>query len=554
MPNLLDHIPAPVLDDFVRGRWLPVVGAGLSRNAVVNNGQPPALWRELGNGMGSALSIDGDDSVVEVLSAYEQRFGRQKLVEQVGIRIRAHDAKPGDVHLAFAGIQFKDLVTTNFDVLLETAYERIDKRSFPIVDESLLSAENYYPGPRIIKLHGDLAHPERMVLTEADYDSFLLDNPLLVTSVTAMFVDRTPIFLGYSLDDPDMRQLLSLVKQRLGRMARPMWTIQVAAKPTQVSRFERRGVHVINLPQRRGQSVGDVLRQLFEALQMYWQDHVSKTSTATDDRLTAELLTPAKTLSGERGTRLGAYRLVFFAVPLQRVGWFRENIYPVVEARGLVPVSAADVFSPEGSAVAKVDNLLNAADLVVVELGNEWSQYEARTALSLKGPERVLLAIEPQFRDRFQTLGRRFDWLTPTLAELPIVATEDASALASFVDDWISRSGVQPTSLEDARRLLDINPGLAVVSAVTALEGVLSRAVAAPDRRNSVNRLLDLAAEQELIPLPLSQPLREAVQVRNDTVHASDAPPLSRSRANSLVQAIAEAIRVIHSRSPYSSS
>ena len=550
MPNLIDHIPAPVLDDFVRGRWLPVVGAGLSRNAAVKDGPPPALWPELGSGMGSALSADGDDSVVEVLSAYEHSFGRQKLVEQVGLRIRAHDAKPGDVHLAFAGIQFKDLVTTNFDALLETAYESLDKRPFPIVDESLLSAENYYPGPRIVKLHGDLAHPNRMVLTEADYDSFLLNNPLLVTSVTAMFVDRTPMFIGYSLDDPDLRQLLSLIKQRLGSMARPMWTIQVAAKPTQVARFERRGVHVINLPKGRGESVGDVLRRLFEALQTYWQQHVGKTSTATDDRLTAELLTPAKALPGEPSTRLGAYRLVFFAVPLQRVGWFRENIYPVVEARGLVPVSAADVFAPEGSAVAKVDNLLSAADLVVVELGNEWSQYEARTALGLKGPSRVLLAVDPQYGDRSQLSGRRPDWLSPTLSELPIVGTEDASALASEIDDWIQRSGIEPISLEEALQLLDIYPGLAVVSAVTVLEGVLARAVDAPDRRNSIGRLLDLSIKQDLVPVSLHQQLREAINVRNNTVHASSAPPVGRARAKTLVNAIDEAVREIDRRFP----
>ena len=98
---------------------------------------------------------------------------------KIGVRIRAHDAKPGDVHLAFARIQFKDLVTTNFDALLETAYENVDKRPFPVVDESQLSAENLYPGPRIVKLHGDLAHPDRMVLTEADYDSFLIEKPSL---------------------------------------------------------------------------------------------------------------------------------------------------------------------------------------------------------------------------------------------------------------------------------------------------------------------------------------------------------------------------------------
>lgn len=548
MPELIDHIPAPVLDDFVRGRWLPVIGAGLSRNAVVKDGSPPALWPDLGSSMAGALGIDTGDSVIEVLSAYGHSFGRQKLVEQVGIRIRAHDAKPGDVHRAFAGIQFTDLVTTNFDTLLETAYERLDKRPFPVVDESLLSAENYFPGPRIIKLHGDLAHPDRMVLTEDDYDTFLTKNPLLVTSVTAMFVDKTAMFFGYSLDDPDMRQMLSLVKQRLGRMARPMWTIQVAARPSEVARFERRGVHVINLPQARGVSVGSVLQGLFVQLQSYWQEHVNKTATATDDRLTAELLTPAKAAAGVSPIRLGAYRLVFFAVPLQRVGWFRENIYPVVEARGLVPVSAADVFSPEESAVAKVDSLLSSADLVLVELGNDWSQYEARRALELKGSSRVLLATEPDPDNRSRSRERRAERLS-SIDRQQIVTYVDASEFASRVDQWIAISGVEPTSLEEARQLLEINPGLAVVSAITVLEGVLMRVVDAPDRRNSIGRLLDLAIEQEYIPPALRPRLREAVVARNQTVHASDVPTLSRAKARPLVDAVEEAVRTLRGQS-----
>ncbi|MBI4898910.1 MAG: SIR2 family protein [Actinobacteria bacterium] len=548
MRDLLDHIPTPVLDDFVGGRWLPVIGAGLSRNAVVNEGRLPALWPELGSSMAGALGIDKGDSVIEVLSAYSHSFGRQKLVEQVGLRIRAHDAKPGGVHLAFAGIQFTDLVTTNFDTLLETAYEALEKRSFPVVDESLLSAVNYFPGPRIVKFHGDLAHPDRMVLTEDDYDSFLVRFPLLVTSVTAMFIDRTAMFLGYSLDDPDMRQMLSFVKQRLGRMARPMWTIQVAASASQVARFERRGVHVINLPRARGLSAGDVLQELFVQLQAYWQEHVNKTATATDDRLTAELLTPARTSVGESPVRLGAYRLVFFAVPLQRVGWFRENIYPVVEARGLVPVSSADVFSPEGSAVAKVDSLLGSADLVLVEMGSEWSQYEARLALELKGPSRVLLTVEPGRGYPSMSRSGRTEMLS-SLDRMQIVTATDASELAMIVDRWMGASGVEPTSLDEARNLLEINPGLAVVSAITVLETILMRTVVAPDRRNSIGRLLDLAFEQEYISEGLRPRLREAVVARNQTVHASDAPRITQAKARQLLEAVDEAVRTLRGRS-----
>jgi hypothetical protein len=39
MSQYLKYFPKPLLNDLVAGRWLPVVGAGMSRNAVVNPGQ-----------------------------------------------------------------------------------------------------------------------------------------------------------------------------------------------------------------------------------------------------------------------------------------------------------------------------------------------------------------------------------------------------------------------------------------------------------------------------------------------------------------------------------
>ena len=35
----ISHFPKPVLDDLVNGKWLPVIGAGMSLNAVVPKGR-----------------------------------------------------------------------------------------------------------------------------------------------------------------------------------------------------------------------------------------------------------------------------------------------------------------------------------------------------------------------------------------------------------------------------------------------------------------------------------------------------------------------------------
>ena len=44
----LSHVPKPLLDDLVQGRVLPIVGAGMSRNALVPDGMEMPLWDDLG--------------------------------------------------------------------------------------------------------------------------------------------------------------------------------------------------------------------------------------------------------------------------------------------------------------------------------------------------------------------------------------------------------------------------------------------------------------------------------------------------------------------------
>ena len=272
MTDELAPVPAPLLRQFVDGRWLPVIGAGFSRNAHVPSGDPPPDWKGLGKLLAADMPNLEYDGPLDAISAYQQAFTRPALIDRLGDLLRIHTAQPGPVHVSFARLGFEHVVTTNFDTLLEKAYDSVQRTCLPLVEESQLSNRNYFPGPRLLKLHGDILHPNRLVLTEDDYDGFLNRNPLLATSLGALLIDHIAILIGYSLDDPDLRQLLSLIKDRLGSLTPPLWAIQVNSPQHVVSRYERRGVRVINVPKKRGKSYGDQLSELFEALHAYWRE------------------------------------------------------------------------------------------------------------------------------------------------------------------------------------------------------------------------------------------------------------------------------------------
>lgn len=509
MSDLLRFVPRSLLHDLVDGRWLPLIGAGLSRNAVVPTGDPPVNWIDLGRKV--ALDLDGVEATagpLEALSAYEHAFGRTDLVDRVAELVRVHDAQPGAVHLAFARMGFTDVVTTNFDYLLERAYDAVGKRCLPLVDEVQLSTPNRYPGPRLIKMHGDTHHPSRLVITEDDYDQFLHAYPLLATSITAMLVDRTAMLVGYSLEDPDTRHLLSLIKRRLGRLARPLWTIQVDAPAHLVARFERRGVKVINLPAVRGRSFGDQLEQLFVELGQYWRDKLSTSATSTDDRVSADLVLPEQ-----------PSRICFFAIPSSLVGWYRDVVFPVVERNGMIPVTARDVVSPPGTTPTKLDALIDRAAVVVVELGNSWGDYEASVALARKESGLVALVAEdgaklPAAYQNLSVLSR------------PRELEADPEWFVRSVEHWLSnhRRGPERDSQEPERllRLREFNAAL--ISATALLESSLADLARRRDvdltRAPSLRMLLRQAVEfgvfessEELARV------EEAVSLRNEALH-----------------------------------
>lgn len=331
-PKHLVHFPKPLLEDLVNGRWLPVVGAGMSLNATL---PPPAkmpLWPELGKSFADELQDYSPTSVLDGISAYEHEFGRARLIERLAELLHVSRAQPGPAHKEFCTLPFDIVCTTNFDFLLEKQYdlERRDNRTVhPVVDEDQLSINIGSAGTLLLKLHGDVRHPKRLVVTEADYDGFLTNYPLIATYLANLLITKTAVFIGYSLEDPDFRQIWHLVASRLGKTRRMAYALMINARPGDIARFERRGVKVVNLPGTR-EKYGEILAEAFAELREYRREHAGPTLKATEEKPLEQFLLPRDAMS----------RLCLFATPLEVLPFYRENVFPLAEAAGFVPVTA----------------------------------------------------------------------------------------------------------------------------------------------------------------------------------------------------------------------
>jgi len=259
------HIPLELLDDIRRGECIPVIGAGFSMNAILPDGYHMPLWDDLCKEVTTRLNEKSSGSPIKDLSNYCRKRTKFELIKLLRDCLNIRTAKPGHAHMEFVQIPFEQVITTNFDFLLERAYEAADKPYLPVVDEDLLPFKPVTGETKLIKMHGDLHHPSLLVLTEEDYDGFRDQRERMFQAVTHLLIHNSILFIGYSIDDPDFRQIWKLVENQF-KLHRPAYALLVNATKSKISEFEGRGVtKVVSLPKNR-LGYGEALASEFRAI------------------------------------------------------------------------------------------------------------------------------------------------------------------------------------------------------------------------------------------------------------------------------------------------
>ena len=101
------------------------------------------------------------------------------------------------------------LITTNWDTFLEDTFEEY---KVYIGQQELLFSESISIG-EIYKIHGCITRPETIIVTEEDYEDYNAKNAYLAAKLLTIFVEHPIIFIGYSLSDTNIQQIIdSIVK------------------------------------------------------------------------------------------------------------------------------------------------------------------------------------------------------------------------------------------------------------------------------------------------------------------------------------------------------
>src|SRR5207244_3477193 len=145
-----------------------------------------------------------------------------------------------------AEIGFDTVYTTNFDALLEDSYRAIGRPFRTLAGELQMPFHGGRQTVSVVKMHGDLRHEEHMTITSEDYRGYLRRYPVIATHLSAMLITRTPLFIGYSLTDPDFISIRNIIRNRLGRFERMYYVVQFDVSPHQQLTLLKENVHVIS--------------------------------------------------------------------------------------------------------------------------------------------------------------------------------------------------------------------------------------------------------------------------------------------------------------------
>lgn len=99
------------------------------------------------------------------------------------------------------------IITTNWDSFLDDLFK--DFRVF-IGQQELLFSEGISIG-EIYKIHGCVSKPKSLIVTSEDYLDFNGRNAYLAAKLLTIFVEHPIIFIGYSLSDENIQQIIDSI-------------------------------------------------------------------------------------------------------------------------------------------------------------------------------------------------------------------------------------------------------------------------------------------------------------------------------------------------------
>ena len=171
------------------------VGSGFSLKAGAPSvkGVVDVLLKELT--ADEQMILAGNNQLDLVANEFSQMRNRDELVRTLE---RAFEFVPTDLsdHKMLSSIpHFKHIITTNYDCLIENAY---DAKDVHVIRNDEDCTVNHDDKTVVYKLHGDFLAKDRIIVTKSDYTDFFnkVKGSPLWSVIESLFLKKHILFIG----------------------------------------------------------------------------------------------------------------------------------------------------------------------------------------------------------------------------------------------------------------------------------------------------------------------------------------------------------------------
>lgn len=189
------------------------VGAGVSKTVKDNKAK---LWKDLVKEMQEILGEQENDPLILAQILYKCFPEKYESL----IKSAIDNRNISEVHKCIAELKPRIIITTNWDCLLENALET---SFYDVVasDGDLLESRRER---KLIKMHGDLLH-NNIVFKEDDYLNYSDNFPLIENFVKTILYTSNVLFLGYSYNDINLKNIMNWLQQKSGNRDIPFYVM-----------------------------------------------------------------------------------------------------------------------------------------------------------------------------------------------------------------------------------------------------------------------------------------------------------------------------------------
>jgi hypothetical protein len=200
------------LNAMISKRAAVFAGAGLSVPAGFVDWK--ALLRPLAEDIG--LDINREHDLLRVVQySINQAGGRARvnnqLIEEFDRRLQ-----PTLNHELLAQLPINFFWTTNYDSLIEDSLRDAGRMVAVNHSQEQLTSQSNSAEVVVYKIHGDKSRPDQCILSQDDYERFMDTRGEFVGILQSSLVEKTFLFLGYSLSDPNVDHILARLRVRFG--------------------------------------------------------------------------------------------------------------------------------------------------------------------------------------------------------------------------------------------------------------------------------------------------------------------------------------------------